>query len=271
MNIKYNEFASTMLDNRQVMSQLEADEMTRNEWKKYLKICDTIATEAYAYINGGDFEPFRSSIHALFSFVETDTNILGIDGYSVRFLPAIVAYKQVKSKVYKEAEKKVRLCKKAIEWARIESKVDGDDPEAVLFPAIVSMEDYEKMYFYKDIQEYYNALVPVVKSCVEEGVDVQLKHVTEHLEKLEAERDALAQIPGNFYKDFKDPMKSPQGKALKHAPMSIRKGIEDTLADILTARSMMTEEQIAKEEAQIKGGKKEVKKMQRAEAESEAK
>lgn len=266
---KYNEFAEMMFDNHQTMAQLDAEEMTRNEWKNYLKISDAIATTAWAYIDGGEFEPFRSSVHALFSFLEYETKFLAIDSYTIRFIPKVIPYKVIRSKEYKEAEKAARTFKHAIEWACIESGLDEATPESVVFPKVTSMADYESLHFHKDTQDYYNAIVPIVKQSLQDGHDIQVKHLNTRLEALEAIKEELAKQKGNYYKDLKNPMKSAQGKDLKHAPMSIRKGIEDTVVDIIQARDLMTPEQIAKEEAQIKGGKKEIKRIQaREEAES---
>lgn len=258
-NIKFNDFGSMMAENRPTMLQLDSEEMTRNEWKKYLKITDEIARTAYAYMaqgNGENFPAFRSAIHALYEFVGSDTRILAIDGYSVRFTSAVVPFKVVKSKDYKTAEKAIRNFKRAMEWACIVSNANSENPNARIFPDASTTAELEANYFHAETQDYYNAVVALFKKAVEEGRTFQVSDLNARLEALEAVRTDLAAQPWNCYKDFKNPMLSVGGKELKHAPASIRKNIEDTLADILTQRALMTEDQLEKEEAQIKGGKK---------------
>lgn len=262
--INYNDFGAEMVDNRPILAnQLDSEEMTRNEWKKYLSICDKVATTAYAYMAEPEkdgFPAFRSAMHELYAFVGADTRILAIDGYSVRFIPAVVPYKVVKSKAYKDAEKDVRVFKRAIEWACIVSEVSPENPEAVLFPKATNTDELSARYFHKDTQDYYNLCVKFFKSAMASNHDLQVKELSAELARLESVRDELGQQKWNCYKDFKDPMLSANGKTkLKHVPASIRKNIEDTMADILTARSLMTTAQLDKEEAQIKGGKKQEK------------
>lgn len=255
----YNEFGSDMIDNRATMNQLDSEEMTRNEWRKYLSICDEVARAAFAYIakpENDNFAEFRSALHALYGFVGADTKIVSIDGYVVRFIPAVVPYKVVKSKEYKNAEKAIRKFKNAIAWACMVSDANREDPDAKLFPEAASMEDMVEKYFDADDQEHYNLCVPFVKAALEAKNALELKVLTAELERLEAFKDDLGKKPWQCYKDFKDPMTSAGGKAVKHIPASLRKNIEDAMADVLISRNLMTIEQLEKEEAQIVGGKK---------------
>ena len=258
----YNEFGEMMVDNRPTMAQFEAEEMGREDWKKYLAICDKIATTSYDFVatNNGNFDNFRSAVHALFSFVGTDTRILAIDGYSIRFISACVPFKVMKSKEYKTAEKNARGFKKAIEWACDVCKVNAENPEAVLFSDITNMDEMMEKHFSATVQNEYNAVVKYVKSAIENGTSVKVADLNADLEKFESIVEELGKEPWQCYKDFKNPMASNGGKLLKHCPSSVRKNIEDVMADILTCRSMMTNEQLEKEEAQIKGGKKVTKK-----------
>lgn len=258
MNMQYNEFASQMMENRPVMAQLEADEMSKKDWKKYLEICDGIATTAYKHTQTGNFAPFRSAVHALLTFLEMDTKLLGIDSYTTMFLPSVVPYVTIRSDAYKKAVKNITTFKKAMKWACEVSKVEDPNEDTTLFSDCTTREDYETLHFPKDNQEqqdYYNALVGIVKNTLADHEPVKYGALQTHLAALEAIRDKLAEEPKNYYKDYKNPMKSTSGKPLKHAPASIRKGIENTIADIINIRSMMSPEQEEKEQAQIQAGK----------------
>lgn len=253
----YNDFGAMMVENRPTMTQLDIDEMSRNEWKKYLGICDNVAKTAFEYMNNGEdsFNNFRSAVHALYTFIGYDTRILSIDGYTVRFIPAVCPYKVVKSKEYRNAEKAIRIFKKAREWACIVSGLDTYDPNAALFPNACHMQEFAGKYYDSEVEDFYNAVVDVVKRVYAENRDVMVSDMDAELERLEGIKAELGNKPWHCYKDFKNPMLSAHGKALKHAPMSIRKAIEDTMADILAARSLMTVAQLDMEEAQIAGGK----------------
>ena len=263
MKTNYNGFGTEMIENRPTMNQLDLDEMTRDERKNYLHICDEVARTAFAYVasnNPDNFPAFRSALHELFTFVGTDTRILSLDAYSVRFIPAVVLLKVKKSDEYKKAEKTLRMFKKAIGWACEVSEADPENPESVLFPKVATFDGLEQFYFNAGIQDYYNLIVPFFKSAMTEKHDLRLSTLLEEKARLEKVLEGLAAQPWHYYKDFKDPMMATNGKKkLNHVPASIRKNIEDTMADMLSARELMTADQLDKEEAQIKGGRKQAK------------
>lgn len=259
MTINYNEYAATMLENRPFMAQLDADEMSKKDWKKYLDIIDNVARTAYNHTQKGDFAPFRSAVHALYTFLEMDTKILGIDSYTTIFLVGAVPYNTKRSKAYKAAEKAISTFKKAMKWAREQSKVEDPAPNSVIFPNATTLEEYEAHYFDKnddDNQDYYNAMLPKVKAALAINEPLHWSALEEHLESLEEAKSELAKLPKNYWKDYQNPLKNKEGtKDLKHVPASIRKNIENTVADVITIRSLMTEDQIEKEQAQIQAGK----------------
>ena len=262
MKINYNDFGSEMIENRANMNQLDLDTMTKEERKNYISICDNIARTAFDYIstsNADNFPAFRSALHALFAFVGTDTRILSLDAYSVRFIPAVVPYKFVKSKEYKIADKNVRTFKKSIAWACEVSNVKEEDGTSILFPNATDSVTMEQRYYNADVQDHYNACVKFFTIAINSNEQLHLATLQEELARLESIRESIANQKWQFYKDFKNPMVSSTGKALKHAPESIRKNIEDTMADLLSQRELMTVAQLEKEEAQIKGGKKQAK------------
>lgn len=255
----YNEFGAMFIENRPTMTQLDAEEMSRKEWAKYLRICDDVASTAYDYMANpteDGFPAFRNAVHALYAFVGADTRILSIDGYSVRFIPAVAPYKVVKSAQYKIAEKNIRLWKKAMEWAISVSKVDSENADAILFPNATDVHDFSAKYYNSEYQDEYNAMVVAWKPYHDDGEPMRVHHLTAILTAKEQVRDDLAKEPWHLYKDFKNPMQSTGGKKLTHIPASIRKNIEDTMADILSARTMMTTAQLEKEHKQIKAGRK---------------
>lgn len=261
MKTSYNEFGIEMVENRPTMNQLDLDEMTREERKSYMHICDEVARTAFAYVasnNPDNFPAFRSALHGLFTFVGTDTRILSLDAYSVRFIPAVVPLKVNKSNDYKRAEKALRTFKRAIGWACAVSEADPESPESIIFPKAADLVGLETHYFTSEVQDYYNALVPFFKAS--DGHGLQLSTLLEEKARLEKVVEDLAAQPWHYYKDFKDPMLSSNGKKkLNHVPDSIRKNIEDVMADMLSARELMTADQLDKEEAQIKGGRKQAK------------
>ena len=254
----YNTIGAEMIENRLTKSTLDLDLLTSYERKSYISICDEIADSAYALMssnNHDDFPAFRSALHKLFTFVETETRILSLDAYSLRFIPAVVPYKTFKSKAYKDAEKAIRVFKNAMEWACEVSNVDMTNDESELFPKAKNSAQFQTEYYSADVQDSYNAIVGMFVT----NNALKVSDLKAHLQTLEDARDNLAKVPGNFYNDFKDPMKSSTGKRLSHAPESVRKGIEDAMADLLTQRELMTSAQLDKEEAQIIGGKKQAK------------
>jgi hypothetical protein len=211
-------------------------------------------------------------MHSLFAFVGADTRILAIDGYSVRFIPAVVPYKVVKSKEFKQAEKDIRTFKQAFEWACEVSQANPESADAILFPGANTSETLSKTYYNTDVQDMYNYCAKFVMGALAENRYLTVQDMLNEQARLTAIKDNLASQKWHYYKDFKNPMVSTGGKVLKHIPASIRKNIEDTMADILTARTLMTVDQLEKEEAQIKGGKKQQKKSkEEAKAEAENK
>ncbi len=255
----FNAFGIEMIENRLTKSTLDLDLLTSYERKNYISICDEIADTAYTLMssnNQDSFPAFRSALHKLFTFVETETRILSLDAYSLRFIPAVVPYKTVKSKAYKDAEKTIRVFKNAIAWACDVSSVDVEDKSAQLFTKAKDAAQFQTEYYSADVQDSYNAIIGLFAA----NNTLTVGDLSAHLQTLEDARDDLAAIPGNFYNDFKDPMKSSTGKRLAHAPESIRKGIEDAMADLLSQRELMTSAQLEKEEAQIVGGKKQARK-----------
>lgn len=258
-NNNFNDFGSSMIENRPTMVQLDAEEMTRNEWKKYLRICDEVASTAYDYMANpaeDNFPAFRTAMHALYAFVGADTRILAIDGYSVRFIPAVVPYKVVKSEQYKTAEKNIRLWKKGVEWVLEVSGVNPENPEDIIFDGYTSAADLTSRFFTAEHQDEWNQIIPLWKKYREEGNPMRVRDLDLILAAKVEVRDDLGKEKWHCYKDFKNPMESSTHKKLTHIPASIRKNIEDTMADILSARTLMTTAQLEKEHKQIKGGRK---------------
>lgn len=254
-----NEFGIMMMENRPIMDSLDLDLLTRDERTNYLTICDNIARTAFAYISNNDpenFPAFRSALHALFTFVGAETRILSLDAYSLRFIPATVQIRVNKSKEYKQTEKNIYAFKKAMKWAYSVSETDGENDDAVIFPKAVDIASAQALYYNAEVEDLYNAIIRLftANECTLTVADLKA-----HLTHLEAIRDELGEKPWQCYKDYKNPMKSVGGKELRHIPESIRKNIEDAMAELLEQRELMTEEQLAKEDAQIAGGKKQSK------------
>lgn len=268
-NNKYNQFGEMMVENRPTMTQFTPDmvtegDMTKTEWKQYLNICDGVASTAYDYMadptNPDGWNNFRNAMHKLYAFVGCDTRILAIDGYSVRFIPAVVPFKVVKSERYKNAEKAVRAAKRGMAWAIEATNANPDNPDAIIFHANAVASDLSARYFTAEVQNEWNAVIPVWRKLHDNGEDLTVGKLSENLDGLTKALEELGKEDWQCYRDFKNPMQSATGKKLTHVPTSIRKAIEDTMADILTARSMMTTAQLEKEHAQINGGRRAAKK-----------
>ena len=78
----YNTIGAEMIENRLTKSTLDLDMLTSYERKSYISICDEIADSAYALVSNNNhdgFPAFRSALHKLFTFVETETRILSLD------------------------------------------------------------------------------------------------------------------------------------------------------------------------------------------------
>lgn len=268
-NNKYNDFGKMMIENRPTMEQFNPDmvtegDMTKTEWKNYLAVCDDVASTAYDYManpsNPNGWSDFRNAMHKLYAFVGCDTRILAIDGYSVRFIPACVPFKVVKSERYKNAEKAIRAAKKGMAWAVEITNTNPENPDAIIFPASASASDLSAKYYTADTQNEWNAVIPVWRKCHDNGEDLTVGKLTANINSLSETLTELGKEDWQCYRDFKNPMQSTSGKKLTHLPASIRKAIEDTMADILTARAMMTTAQLEKEHAQINGGRRASKK-----------
>lgn len=259
-----NDYGTAMCENRPSMSQLDKDElgMSAAEWKKYIAICDSIAINAFAYVSGSKSDEnglndFRSALHALFTFVGTDTRILSLDSYTLRFIPAVISYKTVKSDAYKKAEKDMRAFRKGLAWALVVNKLDEEcNTDTVLFDGIENLDTMREKYFSAEVQNEYNAIVPFVKNAIESKTPLTVSVLAKHLTHLEDIVTDLGNTPWQCYKDFKNPMKSSTGKALKHCQSATRKGIEDAMADMLMQRQLMTVADREKELAQVKAGRR---------------
>lgn len=254
--VSYNEFGAEMIENRPTMATLDLDTLSRNERKEYLSIIDNVARTAYAYIadkTHDNFPAFRASLHALFTFVGCETRILALDGYTMRFVPATCIVKVKKSNEYKSAEKAIRIFKDAISWAKDVSLITTDDPNAPIFPGIKSVADAQNEFYSKDYEDEFNAIIRIFSS---NDCNITLQTLTDWMSSLERERDYLKTQDWHYYCDYQNPMMKTNGKFYDHAPEAIRRNIENTMADLLTQRALMTEAQLSKEEAQIKGGRK---------------
>lgn len=257
MDIMYNDFAQLCIDNRDFSFSLslENGDMTRKEWDKYRDICDNVAKSGYKFLSGkGTFEDYRAAIHALFSFMGIQTRILALDGNVLQFNRAI-PYIWVKSKEYKDADSAVRKFKRAMKWACEKSGVEEDNDSGVLFPKADSVKGMEEHYFTAEEQDNYNLCIGLFKAALAEDRDLTVKDMAVHLDGLEETRLNLKKTPKQFYKDYKNPLKSGTGKDLRHVSVDVRKCIEDALADMLTNRMTMTQAMVDKENAQIKGGR----------------
>lgn len=256
MTINYNEFAQLCIDNRDFSFSLTNEDMTRKEWDKYRDICDNVAKSGYKFLSGkGTFEDYRAAIHALFSFMGIETRILALDGNVMQFNRCI-PYIWVKSKEYKEADSAVRKFKRAMKWALEVSGVEEEQDSAAMFPKADSVKGMEEHYFTAEDQDNYNACIALFKTALGEDRDLTVKDMKLHLDGLEEKKTALVKTPRQYFKDYKNPLKSGTGKDLRHVSIEVRKCIEDALADMLTNRMTMTQAMVDKENAQIKGGRK---------------
>lgn len=256
MTIKYNDFAAICMENREFSFSLTQDDMSRKEWDKYRDVCDNVAKSGYKFLSGkGTFENYRAAIHALFSFMGMETRILALDGNVMAF-NRCVPYAWMKSKEYKAADSAVRKFKKAMKWAFEVSGVEEEQDSAIMFPKADSIKGMEEHYFSAEKQDSYNACIALFKKSLEDDCDLTVKDMVLHLDGLEEAKSALAKTPKQFYKDYKNPLKSGTGKDLRHVSVDTRKSIEDALADIIANRMTMTQSMVDKENAQIKGGRK---------------
>ena len=252
----FNAIASITIENRDFSYALTKDDMSKNEWDKYLSICNKVAKTCYKYLSGkGTFEDYRGAIHSLFVFMGMDTRILALDSYVVS-MNRTVPYVWQKSDAYKTACSNITKFKRAKNWAIEVSEVDEEQEDAILFPKAESVEGMVANYFDKETQDHYNLCIGLFKSALANGQKLTVKDVKDELARLEEVKDELARTPKQYYKDYKDPMKTGKDKVLKNVPSEIRKNIEDALADILSGRMTLTNDQLEKEEKQIKGGRK---------------
>lgn len=252
----FNAIAGITIENRDFSFSLTKDDMSKNEWASYQTICDKVAKSAYKYLTGkGSFEDYRAAIHGLFTFMGMDTRILALDHYVVAMNRAI-PYTVIKSDTFKDACAAITKFRKAKNWAIEVSEANEDDDSAILFPKAAKAADMVTHYFNEEDQKEYNAIIALVKAALDAGRKLTVKDVKDELDRLQEVKDTLTKTAKQYYKDYKDPLKTGKDKVLKHVTADTRKNIEDALADILTNRMAYTAEQLEKEEKQIKGGRK---------------
>lgn len=226
-----NEFANIITDNRYIATaQLTADDMSPATWAQYRKLCDNIAIAAWKSLHkSADDNIVGVSLSGLFAFFGSDAKATA--PMQKRITLACVTIRKKQSEALKKA------------------RADFRDAKAL----VVKYEDDDAA------QEYANEL----------GGDWTIAKVRElvkgQAEKAENLVNDLKAESGHEWWD-KTPMLD---TSKKHATAKCRKLIEDTIADIMAERELMTIEELQEEALQLKAARKARQQMKKANEKAE--
>ena len=226
-----NEFANIIADNRYIATaQLTADDMSPATWTQYRQLCDNIAIAAWKSLHkSADDNIVGLSLTGLFTFFGSDAK--ATPPMQKRITLACVNIRKKQSDAMKQARADYRDAKKLVDKY-------ADDNAA---------------------KEYADELgADWTISKVRDLVKAQ----AEKAENLVAE---LKTISGNEWFE-KTPMLD---TSKKHATAKCRKLIEDTIADIMAERELMTIEELQEEALQLKAARKARQQMKKANEKSE--
>lgn len=231
-----NEYAETIIENRWMSTaQLSADDMGPTTWKQYRNLCDRIAIASWRSLHKNtDSNAIGLELTALLAFFGSDAK--ATTSMQKRILLACVSVKKQYSPELKAARKALNEAKKALE---------SFDPNAPLVA-----------------QEHVS--IPVAALAFASGMNADkametatttsptLEGLKNAVDNAQAKVDELRAMPKHEWYD-----KVPMLDASKnHASTKCRKLIEDTIADILTERSLMTIEELQVEAAELKAARK---------------
>ena len=226
-----NEYANIITDNRYIATaQLTADDMSPATWAQYRQLCDNIAIAAW------------KSLHK-----SADDNIVGMS------LAGLIAFFGAEFKATTHIQKRITIACVNIRKKQSEAmkKARADYRDA------------------KKLQEKYSDEETAKEYAATLGEEVTVEKVQEtmkaQVEKAEALIAELKTISGNEWFE-KTPMLD---TSKKHATAKCRKLIEDTIADIMAERELMTIEELQEEALQLKAARKARQQMKKANEKAE--
>lgn len=226
-----NEYANIITDNRYIATaQLTADDMSPATWAQYRQLCDNIAIAAW------------KSLHK-----SADDNIVGMS------LAGLIAFFGAEFKATTHIQKRITIACVNIRKKQSEAmkKARADYRDA------------------KKLQEKYSDEEAAKEYAATLGEEVTVEKVQEtmkaQVEKAEALIAELKTISGNEWFE-KTPMLD---TSKKHATAKCRKLIEDTIADIMAERELMTIEELQEEALQLKAARKARQQMKKANEKAE--
>lgn len=213
-----NEFANIIADNRYIATaQLTADDMGPTTWTQYRQLCDNIAIAAW------------KSLHK-----NADDNIVGMS------LAGLIAFFGADFKATTPIQKRITLACVTIRKKQSEAMKKA-------------REDYRDA---KKLQEKYSDEKVALSYAETLGEDWDVTKVQELMKKsVEDAENAVTElktISGNEWFE-KTPMLD---ASKKHATAKCRKLIEDTIADIMAERELMTIEELQQEALALKAERK---------------
>lgn len=226
-----NEYANLISDNRYIATaQLTADDMSPATWVQYRQLCDNIAIAAW------------KSLHK-----SSDDNIVGMS------LAGLIAFFGAEFKATTPIQKRI-----TISCVNIRKKQSEAMKKA--------RADYRDA---KKLQEKYSDEEAAKEYAATLGDEVTVEKVQEtmkaQVEKAEAFIAELKTISGHEWFE-KTPMLD---TSKKHATAKCRKYIEDTIADIIAERELMTHEELVKEAIALKAERKANRQMKKEQEKSE--
>ena len=226
-----NEYANLITDNRYIATaQLTADDMSPATWAQYRQLCDNIAIAAW--------KPLHKS---------ADDNIVGMS------LAGLIAFFGAEFKATTPIQKRITLACVSIR------KKQSD----TMKKARTDLRDAKKL------QEKYSDEEAAKEYAATLGEEVTVEKVQETMkaqaEKAEALINELKATSGHEWFE-KTPMLD---TSKKHATAKCRKLIEDTIADIIAERELMTIEELQEEALQLKAARKARQQMKKANEKAE--
>lgn len=213
-----NEYANIITENRYIATaQLTADDMGLNTWTQYRQLCDNIAISAWKSLSkNADDNVVGMSLSGLITFFGADFKATA--PIQKRLILACVSIRKKQSETMKKARKDYRDARKLVEKY-------SDNAIA---------EEYAKT-----LGDEWTA------EKVQELMKTQADNASKVIEELKV-------VSGNEWFE-KTPMLD---TSKKHATAKCRKLIEDTIADIMAERELMTIEELQEEALQLKAARK---------------
>lgn len=250
-----NTFASIIIDNRFIANaQLNADDLgTLSAWEEYRKVCDVLAISAWNSLHSKDNgQIMGAALAGLFDFFGVDAK--ATVPMQKRFTLACVQVKREQSVAMKKARKALAEAKKTQQKGTIISVKEWSETDLLNKISWTNMLKgaTDNRLSEEELADLKAKVEALDAKYEPKEVEVAPEILQDAVDKAQAEVDRLASEPMNVWYN-KVPMLTSDRK---HASPKCRKLIEDTIADIIAERELMTAEELQAEALTLKAERK---------------